>query len=188
MSLKKLSFWSKMTPRYLVSSFTERGVVPSFIIGFLFNVFPNTTASVLVGDIVILYLWYQLCIVLIAVFALISSSLRLFLLIRMHKSSAYAAKSVILSSLSRRPSRLSKYVFHNMSPSMESCGHPRLIFLLCILVSLFGLLGPRSKIGADCRREEYLEVPQEGEESWLRHAVESHRRSQRKSPVHKLYF
>jgi len=80
-----------MTPRYLVSSFTGRVVVPSFIIGFLFNIFPNTIAIVLVGDIVILYLWHQLWIFLIAVFAFISNSLRLFPLIRMHKSSAYAA-------------------------------------------------------------------------------------------------
>jgi len=120
-----------MTPRYLVSSFTGRVVVPSFIIGFLFNVFPNTIAIVLVGDIVILYLWHQLWIV-FAVFALISSSLRLFSLMRMHRSSAYAVKSVILSSLSRRLSSLSRYVFHNMGPRMEPCGHPRLIFFLAM--------------------------------------------------------
>jgi len=58
--LIKLSFSSKMTPRYLVSSFTGRVVVPSFMTGFLFSVFPNTIAYVLVGDIVILYLWHQL--------------------------------------------------------------------------------------------------------------------------------
>jgi hypothetical protein len=73
-----------------------------------------------------------LWIVLTAVFALFSSSLRLFPFIRMHKSSAYAAKSVILSSLSRKPSRLSKYVFHNIGPNMKPCGYLWLIFFLAM--------------------------------------------------------
>jgi hypothetical protein len=38
----------------------------------------------------------------------------------------------MLSSLSRRLSRLSKYVFHNMGPRMEPCGHPWLIFFFAM--------------------------------------------------------
>jgi len=118
----KIEFLIQDDPRYLVSFFTGRMVVPIIIISF-FSVLRNTTASILVSDIVILYLSHQLWITPTAVFAFISSSLRLFPLMRMHKSLAYAAKSVIP------------------------------FFFQYILVYLFGSLCLRSKIGADCRHE-----------------------------------
>jgi len=137
--------------KYLVSFFTGRVIVSSFIIDFIFNVFRNTIAYVLMSNIVILYLWHQLWIVLTAVFAFISNSLWL-PLTRIYRSSTYAAKSIILSSLSRRPSRSCRYVFHNMSPSMEHCEHRRFIFLLAIHFGVFIRIS-RNKTEASCRHE-----------------------------------
>jgi len=42
--------------KFLTFSFIRRMVVPNFIIGFLYNTFPKTTACVLVNNIFILYL------------------------------------------------------------------------------------------------------------------------------------
>jgi len=105
-------------PRYLVFSFTEKVVIPSFIIGFLFSVLPNTIACVLghyhlVSLTPIIDGSYCFC---LSIFAFISNSLRLLPPIRMHRSSAYAAKSVMFSSLSRKINRLFRHVFHNMDP------------------------------------------------------------------------
>ncbi|KAH0949539.1 hypothetical protein HN011_012418 [Eciton burchellii] len=97
----------------------------------------------------------------------------------MHKSSAYAAKFVILSLLSRRPNRLSKYVFHNMGPSMEPCGHPRLIFLFAMHSDV---LICTSRIEADCRREGVFEGPLVERRVLAKTCGRKHRRSQRTSP------
>jgi len=59
--------------------------------------------------------------------------------------------------------------------------------LQCIPMSLFGPLGPRSKIRADCRREGVCGNPLGGRRVLAKTCGRRHRRSQRTSPVHRLY-
>jgi len=85
------------------------------------------------------------------VFAFISISLRLLTLMRMHRSSAYAVKLFMLSSLSRRSNRSFRYVFH-MNLSMETCRHPNYFFVAMHSGVLIWISRSSNKTKASCRR------------------------------------